>query len=222
VRYDSTVARTVFLLFLASLVSGNSLEGFEPAPGLRLIDEAIGIGHTRIQAVRVRFHEPYRIQISAPPIDYVDVVTPFRRVVLLAQERAQAGGRLLQREAVALLADRSTLVEFRVEMTFHPLNAFVGVPAYDILLATEATGVHVDPVQMVLTPRFGARFDGVPSGLPLAGVTALPGESQPMLGGTIIATFRADALNQTGVYELVVSENDRALARTRVDLGTVR
>ena len=221
-RYDPLVARTVFLLLLASLVAGNSLGGFEPAPGLRLIDEAIGIGHTRIQAVRVRFHEPYRIQIAAPPIDYVDVVTPFGRVVLLAEERARAGGRLLQREAVALLADQSTLVEFRVEMTFHPLNAFVGVPAYDMLLTAEATGVHVDPVQMVLIPRFGARLDGLPSGLPLAGVTALPGESQPMLGGTIIATFSGDALNQTGVYELVVSENDRALARTRVDLGTVR
>ena len=216
------MARTVFFLLAASLVAGTWLDGFEPAPGLRLIDEAIGIGQTRIQAVRVRFHEPYRIQIATPPIDYIDVVTPFRRVALLAEERTRAGGRLLQSEAVALLADRSMLVEFRVEMTFHPLNAFVGVPAYDVLLTTEVAGVRIDPVRTELVPRFGARLEGVPSGLPSAGVTALARESQPLLGGTIVATFSSDALNQTGVYELVVSENERALARTRVDLGTVR
>ena len=107
-------------------------------------------------------------------------------------------------------------------MTFHPLNAMVGVPARDILLTPEAAGLRLEPVQIGLIPRFGARLEGVPSGLPSTGVTALTGESQPLLGGTIIATFSADALNRTEVYVLVVSENDRALARTRVDLGTVR
>ena len=221
-RYDSYVVRTVFLFLLASLVAGINLDGFEPSPGLRLIDEAIGIGHTRIQAVRVRFHEPYRIQIAAPPIDYIDVVTPFRRVALLAEERARAGGRLLQSEAVALLADRSTLVELRVEMTFHPLNALVGVPAYDILLRTEAAGAHIDPVRTDLIPRFGARLEGMPSGLSSTGLTVVAGQSQPLLGGTIVATFSADGLNQTGVYEVVVSEQGTELARARIDLGTVR
>lgn len=221
-RYDPLVARTAFLLLLVSLLTCADLVGVEPALRLRLIDEAIGIGHSRIRAVHARFHEPYRIQIAAPPIDYVDIVTPFRRVVLVAEERTRAGGRLLQREAVALLADRSTLVEFRIEMTFHPLNAFVGVPAYDILLTTDAAGSHIDPVQTGLIPRFGARFEGMPSGLPSTGVAALAGGSQPLLGGTVVATFDSDALNRTGIYELVVSENESVLTRTHVDLGTVR
>jgi hypothetical protein len=222
VRYDRSVARTAVLFLLASLVAGSNLDGFEPSPDLRLIDEAIGVGHTRIQAVRVRFHEPYRIQVASPPIDYIDVVTPFRRVALLAEERARAGGRLLQSEAVALLADHSMLLELRVEMTFHPLNVLVGVPAYDILLGMEAAGARIDPVRTDLVPRFGARLEGIPSGLPSTGLTAVAGESQPLLGGTIVATFSSDELNQTGVYELVVSENDAALARVRVDLGTLR
>lgn len=221
-RYDPTVARTVFFLLVASLVTGTWLDGFEPAPGLGLIDEAIGIGQTRIQAVRARFHEPYRIQIAAPPIDFIDVVTPFRRVALLAEERTRAGGRLLQSEAVDLLATRPMLVEFRVEMTFHPLNAFVGVPAYDILLTTEVAGVPIDPVRTDLIPRFGARFEGLPGGPPSAVAPAVAAESQPMLGGTIVAAYSSDALDRTGVYRLVVSEDGRALAQTRIDLETVR
>ena len=209
----------MFLLLLASLLVETCLDGFEPALGRRLIVEAIDIGQTRIQAVRERFHEPYRLLIASPPIDYIDVVTPFRRVVLLAEERARAGGRLLLSEAGALLADRSRLVELRVEMIFHPLNTFVGVPAYDILLATEAAGVPIDPLRTELIPRFGARLEGVLSGLPTAGVIAFAGESQPLLGGTIVATFDSDALSRTGAYEVFVSESGK---RARADQARSR
>jgi hypothetical protein len=221
VRYDRPAARTVFLLLLAFLVAETCLDGFEPALGRRLIDEAVDIGQTRIEAVRERFHEPYRLDIAAPPIDYVDLVTPFRRVVLLAEERARAGARLLLGEAGALLADRLTLVELRVEMTFHPLNTFVDVPSYDILLVTEAAGVPIDPVRIELIPRFGARLAGVPSGLPSTGAIGFAGESQPLLGGAIVATFDSDVLARTGVYEVILSESGRVLAQTRLDLGTV-
>ena len=122
VRYDASVAHTVLRFLLAVLFAGSAVAGFEQALDRRLFGEAIAVGQSRIEAVRTRFHQPYRIQVSRPPIDYIDIVTPFRRVALLAEERAQAGGRLFQREAIALLGDRSTLVEILVEMTFHPLN----------------------------------------------------------------------------------------------------
>ena len=79
-------------------------------------------------------------------------MTPFRRVALLAEERAQAGGRLFQREAITLLGDRSTLVEILVEMTFHPLNVFVGVPAYDVELTTAAPVSRINPLQIGRIP----------------------------------------------------------------------
>ena len=218
-RYDRFVARTAFLLLLVSL-AGADLVGVEPALGVRLIDEAIGIGDSRIQAVRVRFHRPYRIPIASPPIDYVDVVTPFRRVVLLAEERASAGGRLLQREAFALLENRSPQLELRVEATFHPLNAFAGVPAYDVLLRTDAADLPIDPMRIDLVPRFGSRIEGRPAGAPAGGLAASP--SQPLLGGTLIATFGTDGLNLTGIYEVVVSDDGKELARATIDLGTMR
>ena len=189
VRYDSSVAHTVLRFLLVVLCAGSTLVGFEQALDRRSADDAIGVGQSRIAAVRSRYHELYRIQVARPPIDYIDVVTPFRRVALLAEERAQAGGRLAQSEAIALLGDRSTLVEFLVEMTFHPLNVFVGVPAYDVELTTASAVARIHPLRVGRIPRFGARLEGMPAGSPSVGITNLPGESQPMLGGAIVATF---------------------------------
>ncbi len=210
---------------LVVLFAGSVLAGFEQTLDRRLIDEAIGVGQSRIAAVRTRYHEPYRIQVARPPIDYIDIVTPFRRVVLLAHERARAGGNLFQRDAIALLGDRSTLVEFLVEMTFHPLNVFVGVPAYDVELSTAAAAApaaRIEPLRIGRIPRFGARLEGLPQQSPYAAAANLPGESQPMLGGTIVATFSAGVLKPTGVYDVVVTEDGKELTRARVNMGTLR
>jgi hypothetical protein len=59
----------------------------------RALEEALAIGQSRIEGVRTRFHEPYRVIVGAPPVDYLDVVTSFRAVVLAAQARARAGDR---------------------------------------------------------------------------------------------------------------------------------
>ena len=57
------------------------------------ITQALSLGQTTIVSDLTRFHQPYRLDVSRPPVDYVEVVTPFRRVVLAAQARARAGDR---------------------------------------------------------------------------------------------------------------------------------
>ncbi|MBF8300911.1 MAG: hypothetical protein HW394_1281 [Acidobacteria bacterium] len=224
-RYDAFVAHTVLRFLLAVLGAGSAVAGvvadFEPTLDRRLIDAAVAIGSSRVEAVRTRYHQPYRIQVARPPIDYIDIVTPFRRIALLAEERARAGGRLFgQREAIAALEDRSDVVEVLIEMTFHPLNVFIGVPAYDVELASASSVTRINPLQISRIPRFGARVDGGPLSSP--GASTLPGSSQPLLGGTIVAGFGANALNPNGVYDVVVSEKGKALARARVNVGSLR
>jgi len=222
VRYDSSVAHTVLRFLVAVLGAGSVVAGFEQALDRRSIDAAIAAGQSRIESVRTRFHQPYRIQVARPPVDYIDIVTPFRRVALLAQERTQAGGRLFQGEAIALLGDRSTLVEILVEMTFHPLNAFVGVPAYDVELADAAPVARINPLRIGRIPRFGARLEALSLASPNAVVSTSTGDGQPMLGGTVVATFAGDTLNPNGIYDVVVSENGKELARAQVDMETFR
>jgi hypothetical protein len=207
-----------------AVLAGTATPAFEPAISPRLIDEAVVLGQNRIEATHVRYHQPYRLKVARAPIDYIDVVTPFRRVVLLAEERAQGGSRgFTQREAIEALGDRSAVVELRVEMTFHPLNTFVGVPAYDVeLVALASPRVRLTPSDVARVPRFGARMDVAPLQSAGGGPAGQPGISQPLTGGTIAVGFPIDMLNGSAVYDVIVSEKGAELARTRVNFGILR
>ena len=215
-RYHVPVAHTVLGFLLVVLLAGSTAAGFEQALDLRSIDDAIAIGQSSIEAVRTRYHQPYRIQVARPPIDYIEIVTPFRRVVLLAEERVQLGARLFQREAIAALGNRSGVVEVLVGMTFHPLNAFVGVPEYDVELVTASPVARISPRNISRVPRFSSPVPVRRFGSPV------PNGGEPLVGGTIAASFGAAALNPNGVYDVVVSEKGKELARARVSLGNLR
>lgn len=206
------------------MLAGGAAAGYEPDPDRRSIEDAIAIGQSRIDATRVRFHRPYRIPVGQPLVDYIEIVTPFRRVELAAEARARAGNRLFgQREALATLAAAREQIELFVEMTFHPLNTYLGVPSYDVALAgVGAAGPPIEPREIQRVPRYGARVEGLPLPSPLPATPLVPRGSEPLLGGTVIARYDGRLLNPTGVYDVVVSESRKELVRARVDLGNLR
>jgi hypothetical protein len=187
----------------------------------RSLNEAIAIGQSRLDRDRTRFHEPYRLIVNRAPLDYVEVVTPFREIVLVAQSRAEIGDRSFgQRQAVEM-SSGAPEVEFWLELTFHPLNTYVGVPGYEVSLA-ERTGRRIAPQGIERLPRHGPRVQGMPLPLPVPGGLQLPETTQPLTGGTVIARFDGRALNPSGVYELVVEETRKEVTRVRVDFGGLR
>ena len=207
------------LSLIAALASASVVFGFEPSISARLIEEALGIGQSRIESVHTRFHQPYRLQIARAPFDYIDVITPVRRVVLLAEERSRLGIRgFTQNEAATELGASAQVVELRVEMTFHPQNVFIGVPAYEVTLVGTGRGGRLMAGTLERIPRFGPRIEGAPT-IPIP--NGPPG-GQPLTGGTVIATFAVGAINGTGTYEVVITESDKELARTRVDFSALR
>ena len=211
-------------LALTAVLTGVAVSAFEPTMSAKLIDEAVLIGQNRIEATHARYHQPYRLRVARAPIDFIDVVTPFRRVVLLAEERAQGGNRgFTQREAAAALGDRAGVIELRIELTFHPLNAYVGVPAYEVELATTTSPpTRLAPREVARIPRFGARTETGPLPSPPGSPLNQPGVSQPLSGGTIVAGFPIDTLDGAGAYDVVVTEKGKELARTRVAFGMLR
>lgn len=203
------------------LLAGGAAAGYAPTLDLRSIEEAIALGQSRIDAARVRFHQPYRLHVGRAPVDYIEIVTPFRRVALAAEERARTGGRLFgQRDALATLAGHMEQIDLIVEMTFHPFNVYINVPPYDVALAGPGSAVRIDPVDIQRLSRFGARVEGVPYPYPDAPI--LPPGSQPLLGGTVIAHFDTRRLDPAGAYDVVVGESGKELARARVNLGKLR
>lgn len=185
------------------------------------VEEALRTGQTRIVADRTRYHTPYRVAVGQPPVDYVEVVTPFRRVVLAAEQRAQVGDRSFgQRQALQLLTEADGQFDFAVDFTLHPLNTFIGMPAYDVVLMKGST--RVAPASLDRQPRFGMRVEGLPPPLPIPAGQIPNGRSQPILGGTVTARFKGEDVDPEGSMALVVIEDDRELARVAIDLGRLR
>jgi hypothetical protein len=213
VRYDDFVPRTVPLLLV---LLGTAAAAYSPTLDQRAIDDAVAIGQSYSDAVRERFHLAYRVHVAKAPVDYIEVITPFRRLVLTAEDRARIGERYLsQREVRDILASQAEAIELVAELTFHPLNTYVGVPDYVVTL--EAGPQLLRPRSLERFSRFTPRVAGVPA----AGAGATQG-SQPLLGGTLVARFDRTDLNPFGVYDAVISEAGKELGRGRVELGTLR
>ncbi len=204
------------------LIATSSMSAIQPTLDRRGMEEAILIGQSRFDAERTRFHAAYRVALSRPPVDWIDVITPFHRVALAAEARARLGDRVFgQREALATLNNAPNLIELLIELTFHPLNTFVGVPAYDVLL-NRAQDKPIRAQHINRYPRFGPRTEVNAPALPNPNAAPLLGNGQPMLGGTMIAQFAADAIDPNGRYDIVIIDGGRELIRTGVDFGRMR
>ncbi|MGE0444931.1 MAG: hypothetical protein AB7P99_06855 [Vicinamibacterales bacterium] len=185
------------------------------------INQAIAIGISTSDPDRARFHRPYHVDIGRAPVDWIDVITPFRRVVLGAERHTRDGGRLYgQRDAMALLATAPEQLDIVVELTFHPLNTYVGVPPYTVLLVRG--DARVEPASLERVPRFGPRMTGTPLPYPFGGGARLPLGTEPLLGGVVAAHFEGSSLALDGTYDVVVSEGQSELARARVNFGALR
>jgi hypothetical protein len=195
---------------------------FDPVLDPREVSDAIAVGQSRSEADRARFHLPYRLLVNRAPIDYIDVVTPFRRVVLAAEARRRTGDRpFTQRDGLEIVGGPGGRLQLVVELTFHPLNTFIGVPPYVVVLVPAgSTGGAIAPVDLERIPRHGPRIDGVTPGAPIPAGPS--GRQEPVLGGAVIASFDAAAVNQNGRYDVVVSESGKEGVRVRLNLATVR
>jgi len=186
----------------------------------RAVEEAIYIGQSRIEADRTRFHTPYRVRATQPPIDWIDVITPFHRVELAAENNARRGGRMFsQQEAIAVMKDAIDQIDLLIEMSFHPLNTFVAVPLYQVQILLP-DGRRLEPKRIERFPRLGPRAENAGPALP--GATPQFGTGQPVVGGQILAPLDGSAFDPNQRIDVVVLDGKTELARVPVDLGKMR
>jgi hypothetical protein len=193
----------------------------------RAIEQALYIAHSSIQAEHFRFHADYRFTVAKAPVDFAEIVSPFRRVVLEAETSFRRGARMFgQREALAALQPDPDRVEVYVELTFHPQNTFINVPEYGVqLVPFGRAGGAIQPGTIDRLARFGPRVDDAsyPFPYPYPVAPRVPTGTEPLLGGTLIARFHGDTVDPRGVYEVVVMDGEKELGRTwRIDLGKLR
>ncbi len=184
------------------------------------LGDALAIGHDRSGTTRQRFHAEYRVPVGVAPVDYVEVVTPFRAVVLAAEARMRSGQPALGlKEAQAIVAATGERTSLQLELTFHPMNTYVGVPAFDVTVVNSGTARGM---AMERVPRFGPRVDGTPLGAaPTPGGVRTPGTSAPLTGATLIGPLPQD-LDPAGRVEVQLRDGPRLLVRIPLELGRVR
>jgi hypothetical protein len=204
-----------------------ALGAITPTLDPKSIDEALTIANSSFESSHRRFHADYRFQLNTPPVDFISIVSPFRRVVLAAESAVRLGARMFgQREALAALQPDPDRLEIFVELTFHPLNTLVGVPAYTIELAPLSfIAPVVAPAELERLPRFTQRVDEAryPFPYPYRVAPKVPtAPSQPLVGGTLLARYSMGQIDPKGVYAVVVKEEKKELARAKVDFLRLR
>ena len=194
-----------------SLVTALAVAGSAAVQALDLdvtvqdIDRGLSVARST-DSERARFHAAYIQKLNTPFIESVEVVSEYRRVVLLAEERLRKGERMfaysttLAQQAIAPWKTRVSIV---ARLRFHPQNNYVLVPDVDIALPQRERariGVLKDPILAMPNPQ--------------------PGDRLAVLGAVVEGVFDASVLRD-GIYEFVVSVDKKEVGRVTFDLGVL-
>ena len=192
------------------------------------IDQAIVFSRQATRGERQAFHDGY-LRTPGDQVRRVSVVTEYRRVVLLMEEKMRVLDRNYGvRQMTDALKPWRGLVEIIVELQFHPQNTYVGVPLVDVLLVPlDEPG---DPMPLVAEatdrrPRFGLFWEPTPVDAPWWPFpppnTPVIAGSEPLSGGWVHARFDARAFARAR-YEVAVKNGAATLARVPFDFGAIR
>jgi len=105
------------------------------APQGASLREAIALGQTRDDALYASFHKSYQL-VASGTMDEIEIITEFRRAVLLVREKVMAGA-LAPREPELekALQPYKDLVTVIVRARLHPFNTLIKEPAYDLYIS---------------------------------------------------------------------------------------
>lgn len=201
----------------ASLAAGTLVAGLllpRPAAPIQVgldsaaIAEAVRIGRADGPTVLEPFHAAYRVDVDDPVVRRVEIVSEFRRVVQLTEERERLRDATWDaaRAAEAARGVRG-LLDLVVSLQFNPRNTYRSMPAYSVVLYDRAAGK--------ITP-----IDGRTQQAYVGGQPAPPGT--PILSATVSATFDATRLDPSGQYLAGILLDGREVRRVAIDLARVR
>jgi hypothetical protein len=195
----------VSMVVAIALLCGSGAAAVKIDIGVADIERALVIARSR-DAERARFHAEYMREVNTPFVDRAELITEFRRVVLLAEERTATGDRQF-RYSSTMAGDALKVwrrrVSVLVRVRFHPQNNYVDVPP---------VSVTADGHEAAL---IGVRREAV-----LALPAGRRAEFMPVLGAVVEGVFEAEALGQA-TRQFVVALDGKELGRVSFNLGAV-
>jgi hypothetical protein len=158
---------------------------------------------------REQFHRRYVFDLRDATVTQVEVITEFRRLVLITEEHIFRGDWMFSRgarSAEQALAPSRGMVTIRAVVRFNPLNTYITPPPYLLALGADAAGGVPALLETQVTPHYSAPFKA--RGKTLSSLT----------GATLEADVGSVQLGQVSRIVAVVLEG-RELARTAVEFG---
>jgi hypothetical protein len=168
--------------------------------------DALRLGRSQDEAVYTALANGYNLTVSGP-ITNAEVITEFRRAVMIARDRLRTGDvSLTEYDLAQAMKPYANTVGFVVQVKLPPLNTYTSVPAYDLYVAS---GPGTPPIAATKVRRTPVYLMGAADG--------------PLVGVRIEVTMPRDAVAGARAPELVVT-NDAAdvLWRVRIDLSRFR
>jgi hypothetical protein len=139
------------------------------------------------EAERARFHGKYTFKPGDPIVQQIEVVSEFRRMVLITEERLRQGDWLFSqsvRSGEEALRPKRGLLTISARLRFSPLNAYVTAPDMTIAISPADTNRPLAPIDTRTTPEYLSSSRGS------AGAATL-------LGATLEADLRQDDIGQS-------------------------
>ena len=170
--------------------------------------DALRLGRTGDQALYDGFNAGYQLA-AAGPVAKAEVITEFRRAVLIVREHANQGEYgFTERDLEHAIAPYRGLVTVVVEIRLNPLNTYIKAPPYNLYVQTGASTKPLAPRNFERTALFG---------VPMAS----PGS--PLTGVRLSGTFSvADIENAAAPALMVVDGRGDVLWTARLDLSRFR
>lgn len=157
---------------------------------------------------RAQFHSKYIFTPANDTVIQIEVVTEFRRLVLITEQHLLTGDQMFsrgERQAREALAPTRGLVTLKAHLRFHPQNAYVTVPDFKMAIGQAAAGG--------LSKQLETKITG-----DMAPPAKNPRERTTITGAVLEASVAGTQIGQATVPVGVVLDG-RELARAVVDFG---
>jgi hypothetical protein len=175
-------------------------------PVLPYARDALALGRTRDDALFESFNKGYSLAVS-DIIEAAEIITEFRRAVLLVRERTMQGDYVVTDATVTrAMAPHLGRIGFIVQVRLSPFNTFINPPAYDVYVSTGARSKPLADKSLKREP-----------------VYALGPPGSPIVGVRIHVTFSKEEIERAAQPELIVTDDKAEIIwRARIDLSRFR
>lgn len=175
-------------------------------PPLPYARDALALGRTRDDAMFESFNKGYSLATS-DIIETAEIITEFRRAVLVVRERALQGDYVVtDRTLTRAMAPHLGRIGFIVQVRLAPFNTFITPPSYDVYIST---GPRTKPLADPSLKR--------------EPVYALGPPGSPIVGVRIEGTFSKEGIEHAALPQLIVTDDKAEIVwRARIDLSRFR